>query len=206
MAGHQPGGEDDIAQFHGVPVVDHFVDGMHFAAGGDAFHHLHILGHDDHLGARHLLQRRVALHVVAVGVVAQNDLDVAGLEAHLRDRLGYHRHVPLVGGVDQDVPLAGDDQERCQLLGADVIDVADDPVGRERGFLFRGRTHVAVEDRSRRIGDAAHGHRGMIGRRARAGDGRLGVAHARRQRRESRQEAGLQFSHRHLKNPRSGPG
>jgi hypothetical protein len=73
------------------------------------------------------------------------------------------RNIALVGAVDEDVALLGDDEERAQGFGADVIDVADDFVRREgRGLVF-GRAHVAGEDRARREGSSLGGDGGWSG-------------------------------------------
>ena len=67
------------------------------------------------------------------------------LEAQLLDRVADRRHVALVVAVDQDVALRRGDQKRSEGSGADVIEVADDLVRRERRVLIFTRADVAPE-------------------------------------------------------------
>ncbi len=110
---------------------------------------------DLRLECRHRRSRDAAnglhrLHVVEVRVGDQHQLDVPRLETELDD-VGEHdgRHL-LRAGVEQDVALRGGDQDRRDVVGADVVDVAHDL---ERGL----RLAVGI-----RASDAVHEPRGVL--------------------------------------------
>jgi hypothetical protein len=138
---------------------------MLLAAGLHRLQRRHILGHRHHLRTAHLLDQGVAFLMVAVGVVAKQDLEIRELEAEVGDRLLDHRHIALIGAVDEDISLRRHDEERAQRLRPHIIDVADDLVRRELGRLVRRRAHVACQYGPRRIGLPPDGDRRMIGRR-----------------------------------------
>jgi hypothetical protein len=97
-------------------------------------------------------------------VIAEHDLDVGELESELLDRFLNRRHISLVGRIQQDVPLWRDDEERAERARADVVDVGDDPMRRERGRLILRRAHVPRQDRRWCIGAAEDGHGRMVRR------------------------------------------
>jgi hypothetical protein len=132
----QPGDEGRISQRHRFAVVQHPVDRVRLAPRRHCLQRRDILGHRHHLCAGQLLHRRVTFLMVAVGVAAEHDLDVAELEAQLFDRLLDERHIALERAVDQDVPLRRGDQEHGKAPRADVVDIPDHLVRRE------GRVHV----------------------------------------------------------------
>src|ERR1700730_11824905 len=100
--------------------------------------------------------------MIAMCVVAQQELDVGELEAQLLDLLLNHRHVPLVRAVDENGALWRHDEEGRQGPRADVIDVPDDLVRRKGGVLVFWRAHVARQDRSWRIGLTPDRYRRMV--------------------------------------------
>src|SRR5258705_4804826 len=151
------------AERHGIAVVHDAVDRMVLSARLDRLQRVHVLGHRDDLPTGELLHLRVTFLVVAVCMVAEQDLDVGELEPEVGDRLLDDGHVPLVRAVDQDVPLRRDDQERAERLRPDVVDVADDLVRRKLRLLIRGGAHVAREDRPRRVDLAVDGDGRVIG-------------------------------------------
>ena len=139
MAGRPAGDQGDAAELDLVAVLQNAVDlaglpaagrveVLALAARGD---HLVVAAHHVDLGAGQLLQQGVAGDVVGVGVAGQQDLDVGHLEAERLDGLADQGNGPLEAAVDQDVPLGRGDQVAGQILRADVVDVADDPVRRE---------------------------------------------------------------------------
>ena len=65
----------------------------------------HVLLHHHDLGAGRRLDRGVTFLMVAMGVRAEKDLDVGEAEAEIGHRFLDHRHIPLIGAVDQDMPL-----------------------------------------------------------------------------------------------------
>ena len=56
---------------------------MLLAAGLHRLQRRHVLGHRHHLRAGHLLDQGIAFLMIAVGVVAEQDLDVGELEAEV---------------------------------------------------------------------------------------------------------------------------
>ena len=78
-----------------------------------------------------LLQQRVARNVVRVGMARQQDLDIGHLEAERLDRFLNQGNRALKAAVDENMPLGGGDQKGGQILGTDVVDIADDLVRRE---------------------------------------------------------------------------
>ena len=86
-------------------------------------------------------------------MAGQQDLDVAHLEAERLDGFLDQGDGPLEAAVDEDVPLGSGDQVAGQVLRADVVDVADDLVGRERLVpvgLADGGPGQGQRDRGRR--------------------------------------------------------
>ena len=94
-----------------------------------------ILGHCYDLATGQPLDHRVSLHVVGVRVATQNDLDIFELESELLHRVLEHRDAVLPVCVDQYVPLGGGDKKGGEAVGADVIQVADDPMWWKLGAL-----------------------------------------------------------------------
>src|SRR6266704_2727819 len=90
--------------------------------------------------------------MIAVCVVAQQDLNVGELEPQLLDRLLNRCYIPLIRAVDEYISLRCNDQEGTQGSGPDVVDVANDLVGWELRRLILRRAHVACQYRPRRIG------------------------------------------------------
>src|SRR6185295_3923020 len=105
------------------------VSGSHFAKPGN------ILLHGHHAGARKFLDQCVAFHVIAVGVTAEDNLDVGELEAQLLDGSADRGDSGFEIAIDQDVALGSSDEEGSKLLGADVVDVADHFVWREGSVI-----------------------------------------------------------------------
>ena len=128
-----------------IAVVKHPVDRMRLAAGAHALERRNVFLHGHDLGAGQLLDQRIAFHVIGVGVAAEDDLDVGGLEAELLHRGENQRHVGFVRAVDEDVSLRRRDQERRQALGADVPDIVSDLVRRKSRALLFWRADVALE-------------------------------------------------------------
>ena len=112
--------------------MQHAVNRMlaHLAHGAKSGHVL-LHRHDLRLGQ--FFDQRVALHVVAMRVAAQENLDVGKFESQFLDRGANDRHRRLETAVDQNVTFWRGDQIRRELLGADV-DVADYLV-RRNGLL-----------------------------------------------------------------------
>ncbi len=74
--------------------------------------------------------------MVAVTMGGGDDLDVADLEAELLDA-GLHQVVRSIDtGVDQDVAFICGDEIGGKIVGADVVDVADDLEAGERRHPF----------------------------------------------------------------------
>src|SRR5205085_9958217 len=63
-------------------------------------------------------------------------------------RILNHRHIDLVGRVDENAALRRIDQERGQALRADIIKVADNPVRRKLRALLLLGSDVALEQLS----------------------------------------------------------
>ena len=147
---------------HCVAVVNCPVDRMLFAAGSDGLKGRHVFGHDNDLRARALLHQCIAFLVIAMRVIAEEDLDVARLETQLLDRVQNDGHVPLVGAVDEDVTLRRRDEERRQRSRSNVVDVPDDFVGRKCGRLILLRPHVAGQNAARRVALAADSDGWMV--------------------------------------------
>ncbi len=70
------GDERGAAQRHRIAIMQNTVDRVLLAAGFHSLQQRHILGHRHHLGAGHLLDESVPLLVVAMGMVAEQNLDV----------------------------------------------------------------------------------------------------------------------------------
>ena len=122
-------GQGGTSQFDLVAIVQHAVDGMRLAAGRDLLQCRDVLLHRHHAGAGHFLDHRIGLHVVAVRVAAEDDLDVGEFESELLDARADHRHGLLEVGIDQDVAFRGGDQVTPEVDRADEIDVADHLMG-----------------------------------------------------------------------------
>ena len=71
--------------------------------------------------------------VVEVGVADEQDLDVAEVEAELRDAFLDQRRRGCQAGVDQDVAGRRDDEIGGEVLAADVVEVVGDAEGCDRG-------------------------------------------------------------------------
>ena len=61
----------------------------------------------------------------------QQDLDIGHLEAERLDRFLNQGNRALKAAVDEDMPLGSGDQIGGQILGTDVVNIADDLVRRE---------------------------------------------------------------------------
>src|SRR5215470_6793131 len=81
-----------------------------------------------------------------MGVAAEQDLDVFESKAQFLYRILNGRSVPLIDGVDKDVPLRRGDEKRRKSLCADIVDVSNDLMRRELFVLLFGRTDVACEE------------------------------------------------------------
>ena len=167
VAGRQTGDQRDAAELDFVAILQNAVDlarvpaagrvqVLALAARGDD---LVVAAHDIDLGAGQLLQQRVARDVVRVGMARQQDLDIGHLEAERLDRFLNQGNRALKAAVDEDVPLGSGDEIGGQILGADVVDIADDLVRRERlvpigwalsngghGERQRGEKHGRISD------------------------------------------------------------
>ena len=139
--------EGRAAQRDLVAVLEHPVDRVRLVAGPHALEKRHVLGHRHDEPAGQLLDEGVALHVIPVRVAAEDDLDVLEVEAQVLHRLAEVRDRILPVGVDQDVPLGRRDQKRREALGADVVEVSSDSVGRKLCSLLLPGADVTSEDR-----------------------------------------------------------
>lgn len=83
VAGGEMRGECRIAERNRVAVADGAVNRMFFAAGFHSFESGDVLGHRNHLCAGEFLDECIALHVITVGVVAEEDSGVGEFEAEL---------------------------------------------------------------------------------------------------------------------------
>ena len=102
--------------------------------------------HDADAGVAQRLEVRQRPDVIEVRLRRQQDPDLLGLEAEGADRLlDLARHARH-GAVDQDVAGRRRDQVGGEILGADVVDRADDLEGRDRR---RPRRIVGVDLRRR---------------------------------------------------------
>ena len=81
--------------------------------------------------------QRMPLHVVDVSVTGEQDLHVFEPETERADVVSQARHRGLEAAVEEDVSLRGGDQVLRDRVAADVVDVADDPVGVEQRFQLR---------------------------------------------------------------------
>ena len=151
MAGGEVRDEGCAAEGDGVAVVQDFVDGMIFTAGLHGLEGGNVFRHDLDLSAGHMFGEGVALLVVAVGVVAEDDFYIGEVEAERGDGLFDGGDVALVGGIEKDVALRSDDEERAEGFGPDVVDIADDFMGWELVGLISGRSHVAGDDGERGV-------------------------------------------------------
>src|SRR5262249_13719790 len=70
-------------------------------------------------------------YVVRVGMARQQDLNVGHLEAERLDRFLNQGDRALKAAVDEDMPLGSGDEIGGQVLGTDVVNVADDLVSRK---------------------------------------------------------------------------
>ena len=92
---------------------------MRLAARPHAFQRGHVLLHRHDSRAGQFLDERVPFHVIAVGMTAQDDLDVGETEPELFHRLAEQRDGFLEVGVDEDMPLRRRHEKRALDLGAD---------------------------------------------------------------------------------------
>ena len=139
-------GQCHVSQLHLVSVMQDSIDRMFLSAGPDALKRRNVFSHRHDLRAGLLLDERVAFHVVAVGMTAEDDLDVFESESEFGHRVADHGIVSLVVRVDEDVPLRCCHQKRSERFRADVVDVADDLVRRELLVLLLRRSDVAREE------------------------------------------------------------
>ena len=153
------------AQRHRLSVVQHLVDGMLFAARFDGLKRRNVLSHRHHLGAGSLFDQGITFLMIAMCVVSQQDLSVGEFEPQLRDRLFNRRHISFIRAVDEDISLWCNDEKGAEGLRSDVVDIADDLVGRELRRLVLRRTHVACQDRSRCVGLSVDRDRRVVGSR-----------------------------------------
>ena len=123
-----------------VAVAQNPVDGVRLSTRAHPFECRHILGHRHHLRSCQLLDERVSLHVIAMGMTAEHDLDVGELEAQLFHRLAQDRDAFFEVRVDQYVPVGGGHEKRALNLGADEVDIADHFMWRKRTPRLLGRT------------------------------------------------------------------
>ena len=78
----------------------------------------------------------------------EEQLHVTDVEAELPDARDDHRRGARVATVDQDMTLWPGDQERRDIIGADVVEVAGDPewLGVELAAALRRIPPLAEED------------------------------------------------------------
>src|SRR2546422_7626886 len=79
------------------------------------------------LGASLPLHVRVSADMIVMRMTGQNNLDVLQPESKRGDVGANDRWRLFKAGVEQDMPRRGRHQITSQVIGADVIDVADDP-------------------------------------------------------------------------------
>src|SRR5215472_7311241 len=157
--------ERRVTQRHRVSIVKDLVDRVLLAAGLHRLQQGHVVGHCHYLRTGHLLDQGITFLVIPMGVIAQQYLDVGELEPELRHRLLDRWHVAFICAVDQEMSLRRHDEKRAERIGADVVDVADDPVGRKRRYTVGLRAHVTRQYRTWRIGLSLDGDGRMVGRR-----------------------------------------
>ena len=147
-----------------VNAVEQLIDRMFLAARLHRFEIRHVFRHRHDFCSSHLFYQRIPFLMVSMSVRSEQDLDIGKLESQLLDRLFYGGNISLIGAVDQNVPLRRDDQERTQRPGADIVNVAEDLVGRERrGLIFRC-AHVTFQYRTRCVRPSLNNDRRMIRR------------------------------------------
>src|SRR5262249_2110672 len=151
VAGRQTSDQGDASEFDFVAILQNTVNlagvpaagrvqVLALAAGSDD---LLVAAHDKDLGTGHLLQQRVTRNVVRVGMARQQDLDIGHLEAERLDRFLDQGNCAFKAAIDENMPL-GSGYEKCsQILGTDVVNIANDLVRRERlvpigGALSKG--------------------------------------------------------------------
>lgn len=91
-----------------------------------------VLLHRHHFRAGQLFDHRVAFHVIAMGVAAEQDPGVAEFESELFDVGLEERDRRLEVAINKDVALGRRDQKRSELAGAHEINVSDHLVRRKR--------------------------------------------------------------------------
>lgn len=92
----------------------------------------HVGIHDHVFRAGQLFDKRAAGAMIDVRVADEQDFDVGEAEAQLLDALPDLRHRGCEITVDQDVSLRRSDQESGQVFTADVVNISDDAMRRER--------------------------------------------------------------------------
>ena len=132
MARCQTRHQGRAAQLHFVAIVQYAIDGMRLSAWRHLRNGRHILLHHHDLSAGRLFDACVAVHVIAVRVAAQQDLDICEFEAQFLHRRLDLRHSIVEIAVDQDVTIGRRDQVRPQIVRAHVIYVAHDLESRKR--------------------------------------------------------------------------
>ena len=128
-------------QFDRLPILERLVD-LHgiepsgtpkqvvrLAAG---FKQFPLLFHGHHFRAGLLLDQRDTSRMIAVGMRDQQDLDIGIAEAEFLDARFNLGNRVNVSRVDEDIAFWCHDQEAGEVIFADVIDIADDAMRRER--------------------------------------------------------------------------
>jgi hypothetical protein len=142
VPGGEVRGEDGVPEPDLVAIVE---DAVHFCGlvegscgiavleiplpAGFDFGHVRI--HHHILRTSQLLDGSTTRAVIPMRVADQENLDVAEVKAQLFDTVSYQRDRACKTAVDQNVALRRRDQVGGQALAPDVVDIANDSVGRE---------------------------------------------------------------------------
>ena len=109
MTGREVRGQYRFAERNGITVVEYSIHlarlprrGVWFATFGND---LIVATHYINLRAGEFLYQRVALHVIAMRVAAQQDLYIAELMAKFFDRSANEGYRALETRIDENVPL-----------------------------------------------------------------------------------------------------
>ena len=161
MAGRKVSGEHDIAEPDFISVMQNAVyfrrleqslgrSAVLKVASAAIFDDGHIAIHHHVLCAGELLDERAARAVIEMRVADQQNLDIAEVKSQALDILLDRGHGAFEIAIDENVALRRRDQVGGQVLAADVVNVGDDLVRRERsgpvGILlrkYRGRATQA---------------------------------------------------------------
>jgi hypothetical protein len=128
MPGCEPRDERGTPEFDFIPVAKDAIDWMNLAAWPHVPQCRYVLFHRHDLSAGQLFDECISLHVVAMRMTADHDPDVAEAEAELLHGRSNDGDSGFEAAVDEDVAFRRRYEERRELLGSDVVKVADDPV------------------------------------------------------------------------------